>query len=112
MQCWVDSYWSETNRDSYAAMPRLTTETVENNIQASTWWIRDGSYIRLKSVEMGYTFPDKILKKLRMSNLRIYASGLNLFTFSKFKEWDVEMGGNGFNYPIQAVYNIGLNIGF
>ena len=112
MQCWVDDYWSESNRDSYAAMPRLTTETVNNNIQASTWWIRDGSYIRLKSVEMGYTFPDKILKKLRMSNLRIYLSGLNLLTFSKFKEWDIEMGGNGFNYPIQAVYNVGLNIGF
>ncbi len=112
MQCWADNYWSESNRNSYAAMPRLTTETVNNNIQASTWWIRDGSYIRLKSVEMGYTFPDKILKKLHMSNLRIYASGLNLLTFSKFKEWDIEMGGNGFNYPIQAVYNIGLNIGF
>ena len=93
-------------------MPRLTTETVENNIRASTWWIRDGSYLRLKSVEMGYTFPRKIIDKLRMSNLRIYASGLNLATFSKFKEWDIEMGGNGFNYPIQAVYNIGLNIGF
>lgn len=112
MQCWVDSYWSESNRNSYAAMPRLTTETVNNNIQASTWWIRDGSYIRLKSVEMGYTFSKKILDKLRMTNLRIYASGLNLATFSKFKEWDIEMGGNGFNYPIQTVYNVGLNIGF
>lgn len=112
MQCWVNSHWSESNRNSYAAMPRLTTETVENNIRASTWWIRDGSYLRLKSVEMGYTFPRKIIDKLRMSNLRIYASGLNLATFSKFKEWDIEMGGNGFNYPIQAVYNIGLNIGF
>ncbi|GCB33376.1 SusC/RagA family TonB-linked outer membrane protein [Bacteroides faecalis] len=112
MQCWVNNYWSESNRNSYAAMPRLTTETVENNTRASTWWIRDGSYIRLKSVEMGYTFSDKILKKLHMTNLRIYASGLNLLTFSKFKEWDIEMGGNGFNYPIQAVYNIGLNIGF
>ena len=112
MQYWVNSYWSESNRDSYAAMPRLTTETVNNNIQASTWWIRDGSYIRLKSVEMGYTFPEKILNKLRMTNLRLYVSGLNLATFSKFKEWDIEMGGNGFNYPIQAVYNIGLNVGF
>ncbi len=112
MEYWTNNYWSESNRNSYAAMPRLTTETIKNNVQSSTWWIRDGSYIRLKSVEMGYTFPDKILKKLRMSNLRIYASGLNLLTFSKFKEWDIEMGGNGFNYPIQAVYNIGLNIGF
>ncbi|MDD3036551.1 TonB-dependent receptor [Bacteroides sp.] len=112
LKCWADSYWSESNRNSYAALPRLTTEKIENNTQGSTWYIRDGSYIRLKSVELGYTFPEKLLSKIRMNNLRLYVSGLNLLTFSKFKEWDVEMGGNGFNYPIQAVYNVGLNINF
>lgn len=112
MKCWADSYWTESNRDSYAAMPRLTTELVNNNIQGSTWYIRDGSYIRLKSVEVGYTLPEKILRKIYIRNLRLYFSALNLFTLSKFKEWDVEQGGNGFNYPIQSVYNIGLNINF
>lgn len=112
MQLWADDYWSETNRNSYAAQPRLTTELIKNNIQGSTWYIRDGSYIRLKSVELGYTVPEAISKKAFISNLRVYFSALNLFTLSKFKEWDVEMGGNGFNYPIQSVYNIGLNINF
>ena len=112
LQCWADSYWSEDNRNNYAAQPRLTTTQVDNNIQASTWWMRNGSYLRLKSVEIGYTFPEKWQKTMRMSNLRIYASGLNLLTFSRFKEWDAELGGNGFNYPIQAVYNLGLNLNF
>lgn len=112
LKCWSDNYWSESNRNSYAAQPRLTTELINNNVKGSTWYIRDGSYIRLKSVELGYTFPKKLLSKIRMSNLRLYVSGLNLLTFSKFKEWDVEQGGNGFNYPIQAVYNIGLNLNF
>lgn len=112
LKCWADSYWTESNRNSYAAMPRLTTELINNNIQGSTWYIRDGSYIRLKSVEIGYTLPEKWLSKLYIRNLRIYLSGLNLFTLSKFKEWDVEQGGNGFNYPIQSVYNIGLNVNF
>lgn len=112
LKCWANSYWTESNRNSYAAMPRLTTELVNNNIQGSTWYIRDGSYIRLKSVEVGYTLPEKVLSKIYIRNLRIYFSGLNLFTLSKFKEWDVEQGGNGFNYPIQSVYNIGLNINF
>ena len=112
MKCWADSYWTESNRNSYAAMPRLTTELVNNNIQGSTWYIRDGSYIRLKSVEVGYTLPEKMLRKIYIRNLRVYFSALNLFTLSKFKEWDVEQGGNGFNYPIQSVYNIGLNINF
>lgn len=112
MQCWADSYWRESDRNSYAAMPRLTTERIENNLQGSTWYLRDGSYIRLKSVEIGYTIPQKTLKKIRINNLRVYVSGLNLFSISKFKEWDVEQGGNGFNYPIQSVYNLGLNVNF
>lgn len=112
LKTYADSYWSESNRDSYAAQPRLTTEVVNNNIQPSTWYLRDGSYMRLKSVEIGYTLTTKWAEKIRMKQLRVYLSGLNLLTFSKFKDWDVEQGGNGFNYPIQAVYNIGVNINF
>ncbi len=112
LKTWGNSYWSESNRDNFAAQPRLTTEAVNNNLVSSTWWLRDGSYMRLKSVEVGYTFSSKALAKAKIKNLRIYASGLNLALFSKFKEWDVEQGGNGFNYPIQAVYNLGLHVNF
>ncbi|MDR3246464.1 MAG: TonB-dependent receptor [Prevotellaceae bacterium] len=112
LQAWANSYWSEENRDIYALWPRLSAEKVSNNMRGSTWFLRDGSFIRLKSVEIGYTLPQNLIQRLKMSNLRIYASGLNLLLFSKFKTWDVEMSGNGLGYPIQKVINIGLNVGF
>ncbi|WP_205411376.1 SusC/RagA family TonB-linked outer membrane protein [Mucilaginibacter pineti] len=111
---YADSHWSEDNQNLYALYPRLGTDwgTLSNNTRASTWWLRDGSFVRLKSVEFGYSLPKDIVKRLRMSNFRIYLSGLNLLTFSSFKLWDPELGGNGFNYPIQKVLNIGLNVTF
>lgn len=66
----------------------------------------------LKSVEIGYTLPKRLTSHLGMSNLRIYASGLNLFAWNRFKLWDVEQGNDGMQYPIQAVYNFGINLSF
>lgn len=112
LKAWADDHWSETNRNSYALWPRLSDTSRPNNEQASTWWLRDGSYLRLKSVEVGYTVQDKIVKKLGIQQLRIYASGMNLLSFNSFKLWDVEMGGSGLNYPIQRVLNAGLSLNF
>ena len=74
--------------------------------------MQDGSFIRLKTVELGYTFSQKALKKIGVQSLRLYLTGSNLLTFSKFKLWDAEMGNNGLGYPIQRVYNLGININF
>ena len=112
LQVWADDYWSETNRNPYAQWPRLSTTLINNNNKGSTWWPRDGTYLRLKSVELGYTLPKKWVNKLHMESFRFYLNGLNLLTFSKFKLWDPEMGGNGLGYPIQQVYNIGFNVNF
>jgi len=112
LKTYADSHWSEINRDLYAVWPRLSETLINNNIQTSTWFMRNGSFLRLKTVELGYTFREKLLKKLYLKNARIYASGNNLLLFSNFKMWDIEMGGNGLGYPIQRVYNIGLQIGF
>lgn len=112
LQAWADSYWSEENRDIYALWPRLSEVEQPNNTQRSTWYMRDGSFLRLKSAEFGYTIPKSLSSKWNVSSLRIYASGINLLTFSKFNMWDVEMGGNGLGYPVQKVYNVGLNISF
>lgn len=108
----ADSHWSESNRDVYAFFPRLSSTLVTNNTQTSTWWMRDGAFLRLKSVELGYNMPAKLLQRIKVGNMRIYANASNLFVWSKFKMWDVEMGGNGLGYPLQRVYNIGVNIGF
>lgn len=107
-----DSHWSETNRDIYAMWPRLSPSFIENNNKTSTWLMRDGTFLRLKSVELGYTLPNHIASKAHMSNLRIYISGTNLLTFSKFKLWDPEMGGNGLGYPVQRVANVGIQLSF
>ncbi|MBT1689277.1 SusC/RagA family TonB-linked outer membrane protein [Dawidia soli] len=112
LKAWADSHWSEENQDLYALYPRLgiTKPEIANNLQRSTWWMRDGSFMRLKSVEVGYTLPRAFVTRYKVSNCRIYFSGLNLVTFSKFKMWDPEQAGQGFNYPIQKVYNLGINI--
>jgi len=82
----ADSHWSEENQNLYAAYPRLGTSSavIANNLQPSSWWLKDASFIRLKSVEIGYTLPQKISNRLRLSNCRIYFNGLNLATWSKF----------------------------
>ena len=103
----ANSYWSETNPNPYAFWPRLQNGVNENNNQPSTWWLQDAGFLRLKSVEIGYTFPQKVLKKLGMNNLRLYCSGTNLLCWSKFKMWDPELAGSGLNYPLQRVFNVG-----
>ncbi|MET0637325.1 MAG: TonB-dependent receptor [Chitinophagaceae bacterium] len=112
LKAYAEDHWSEENQNLYALYPRLSTFDIPNNQQASTWWLRDGSFLRLKSVEAGYSFPKRWTSNLYMENVRIYFSGLNLLTFSKFKLWDPELAGNGFAYPIQKVINLGLKINF
>ncbi len=106
------SHWSEDNRDIYAFWPRYSSYRNYNNTQVSTWWMRDGSFLRLKQLEMGYTLPNRLTKQLRIDNFRVYLSGTNLLSWSRFKMWDPEMGSSGLNYPLQRTYNIGVNITF
>ncbi len=106
------SHWSENNRDIYAFWPRYSSYKNNNNTPVSTWWMRDGSFLRLKQLELGYTLPQKLTKKLQISNFRTYLNGTNLFSWSNFKMWDPEMGSSGLNYPLQRTFNIGINITF
>ncbi|MDR0865813.1 MAG: TonB-dependent receptor [Candidatus Symbiothrix sp.] len=106
----ADSHWAEDNRNPYAFWPRLSDHAIDNNFQPSTWFMRDGSFVRLKTLEMGYTLPKNLTDKWHIGMLRFYLSGNNLFTFSKFKLWDPEQGGKGLNYPIQRVLNVGINV--
>lgn len=108
----ADNHWSESNRNIYAVWPRLSDTSIENNSKRSTWFMRDGSFLRIKQVEVGYTLPLQWIRKAGLKNLRIYFTGNNLFCFSKFKEWDVEQAGDGLKYPIQRIYNVGLNLTF
>jgi TonB-linked SusC/RagA family outer membrane protein len=112
LQAYASSHWSEEKQDIYAIWPRLSVTPIDNNNQTSTWFMREGSFLRVKSLELGYTLPRSLLTRYKMTGFRIYFSGTNLFTFSKFKMWDPEMGGNGLDYPVQKVYNLGINLNF
>ena len=108
----ADDHWSENNRDIHAFWPRLSEFQVANNNATSTHWLRDGSFIRVKSAEFGYSLPTNLTKKFYVNMLRFYVSGSNLFLWSKFKMWDPEMAGEGLRYPVQRVINLGVNIEF
>jgi len=106
----AESHWSEDNPDLYAFWPRLSTWNVSPNNKTSTWWMRKGNFLRLKSVDAGYSFNH--LKRIGISSARLYFAATNLALWSNFKMWDVEMGGNGLGYPIQSVYSLGLQVNF
>ncbi|WP_165730805.1 TonB-dependent receptor [Polaribacter sp. 20A6] len=109
LQAFADSHWSEENQDVYALWPRLSNYAVQNNNQTSTWWMRDGAFMRLKSLELGYNF-EKGSSVFGQTSVRLYLSGTNLMHWSKFKLWDPELRGNGLNYPLQKTVNIGARI--
>lgn len=113
LQYIADNHWSPNNPVSNTFWPRLSASDNDNNYEKySTWWLRNGSLLRLKTLEVGYTLPKSALKSLHLKSARLYFSGSNLLRFSKFDLWDPEMGDNGLGYPLQQVYSVGVNITF
>lgn len=107
----ADDHWNPNNPVSHAFWPRLSATLNQNNSrQNSTWWIRNGSFLRMKTLEVGYTLPKNWVRPASM--VRLYFTGQNLFSLSTFKLWDPEMTGNGLAYPLQRVYNVGINVTF
>lgn len=112
--------WMSTNtpeQNANVTYPRLSMGSggagASNNSQASTWWLRDGSFLRLKSVEIGYSLPKSLLQKSFIKSLRFYAAGNNLLQFSPFKLWDPEKGStDGSGYPLNRMFSIGFNANF
>ncbi|MCD7937646.1 MAG: SusC/RagA family TonB-linked outer membrane protein, partial [Tannerellaceae bacterium] len=104
-------YWSETNPNVNAFWPRLSTEPIDNNTQQSSWWLRNGGFMRLKQVELGYTIP-RGWQKVGLQSCRIYLSGENLAEFSKFKLWDPELRNKGLGYPPNRRFNVGIHLNF
>ena len=112
---WRSDRSAEENAN--AVYPRLSVGSAAgygNNSQTSSWWQRNGAFLRLKNVEIGYTLPKRVLAKTGfLQSLRFYVSANNLCTFSEFKLWDPEMGGGeGASYPPNRIISIGLNANF
>ncbi len=107
---WLDS-WTTTNTD--AKYPRLATS--DNDINTAVYsdvWLQNSSYLRMKDLQVGYSFPGRLLNKVGISKLRVYYSGQNLFTISgMIKGWDPESpSGRGNGFPQTIVNSVGLNL--
>ena len=100
--------WSWENRDG--SWPRLGGSG--NNRSETTFWLDNLSYLRVKNVQFGYNVPKSLLSKVRLSNVRLFASSENLATFTKFRGLDPEKAGNKSDaYPLNKSYSFGLNVG-
>ncbi len=100
MQWIADEHWSEDNPNPDAKYPRLgvTEADISNNVQPSSYWVRNGNFLRFKTLELGYTFK----------YCRVYFSGDNIAVFSPFKLWDPELSWNA--YPLQRTFNLGVQV--
>ncbi len=113
---WVDAETAaqlgiQPNEDPGASLPRLTYGANNNNQQTSTYWLRDGRYIRLKNVDIGYTLPKAFVNSLHLNNVRVYITGQNLLTWSKFDTWDPETTDpRGEQYPLTKAVTLGLTV--
>ena len=109
----INDRWTEDNQDAYAFWPRLTYGPNVNNYRRSTWWKKDMSFLRCKTIEVGYTFPKSWLQNFYVKSCRVFVSGNNLFCLSSFKLWDPELGTNdGLKYPMNRSVMFGLDINF
>jgi TonB-linked SusC/RagA family outer membrane protein len=107
--------WTAENKAEHPYFPRLGwgSAATSNNTVASTWWVRDMSFIRLKTVDFGYNIPKEPFKKIGLTSARLYCSGVNLLYRSKFKLWDPELNtANGNTYPNTRNISIGLQANF
>lgn len=116
---WVDADTAETlgipaNENPNASYPRLSYQgdnASNNNYRNSTFWLKNGRYLRLKTIDVGYTLPKSIVNKMHFNNIRIFLVGTNLLTWSSFKTWDPEMGDpRGESYPLTKSITMGISV--
>jgi hypothetical protein len=111
----AEDRWTVDNPRQDAFYPRLAYGESENknNTQASSWWVKDVSFMRLKSAQIAYNLPSTFLNRAGIRNSSIYLQGINLLTFSKFKLWDPELNtNNGTSYPNVRTVSLGMNLRF
>lgn len=121
-QYWYDDVTNVRVSNPEAVIPRASIQDPNDNDRISDRYVEDGSYIRLKNITLGYTFPSKLIKKFGINNLRLYANIQNLLTITGYDGYDPEIGAStqstnvyGLDYgryPSPTVYSFGLNISF
>jgi len=115
---WLDR-WTEDNPS--AEMPRLVVTDPNNNQRPSDFYVEDGSFFRLRNLQIGWTVPKKWLKKAQVQELKVYVTGNNLFTITNYRGFDPDIGTNGWIldtgidkgfYPTNRSFGAGLNMTF
>lgn len=118
-----EDHWSEDNMKERPLWPRLSTQSIgvhnpqedwADNVEErkSTYFMRECSFLRCTAIEVAYNLPRDLMRKLRMQTAKFYARVNNPFLITNFDLWDVELGENGFNYPIQRTFSVGVNFSF
>jgi TonB-linked SusC/RagA family outer membrane protein len=111
---YFDNRWTAQNPNPHAIYPKiLITSTLFYNNNRIDYWYRNATFLRFKNAQIGYTLPQKLSNKISLSKARIYLTGENLFTITKyFKGWDPEMNASGSFYPLVRLYAVGINLEF
>lgn len=113
----ITDRWTEDDPHHEVFYPRLAYGNDQpgnqNNFVNSTWWLKDMSFLRLKTLQINYRLPDAWSQRVGVNGANVYLMGMNLLTFSKWKLWDPELNtGNGNSYPNSSSYTIGINFNF
>ena len=109
----IDDRWTVENPNPKAFYPRLMPGTLNDNYAMSTFWLRNGRYMRLKNAQLAYSMPKSWLNRVKIKNASVFVEGVNLFTISPFKLWDVELGnGSGAAFPMIKTYSAGIDFTF
>lgn len=121
----ADDHWSEDNQANMPFWPRLSVYSITQHnpyedwynadnaeIRKSTYFMRECKFLRCTNLSLAYSLPKKLIHKLKMQNIKIAITANNPFCITNFKLWDVELGENGFNYPIQKTYSASLTVNF
>nr|WP_295866595.1 TonB-dependent receptor [uncultured Chitinophaga sp.] len=116
VQRWqFDERWTPENPDRNAKYPRmeLVPNTGTGNTVQSSYWMLNGSYVRVKNIQLGYTLSPAATRRIGIDGLRVSLAAENLFTFSRYRKgWDPEVNTGGAYYPILRNYTLGVNVSF
>jgi len=110
---WIsaDISGNPATEDPNASYPRLSYGPNPNNFRESTFWLRNGQYLRLKTVDIGYSLPKHLANRIRANSIRFFVIGSNLLTWSTFKLWDPELASpRGEDYPLPKSFTFGVNV--
>jgi len=111
---WADNRWSPSNPNgTYPRVDTRASSSINGGLNFNNFWINDASFVRLKTLEIGYTLSSSILSQIKIKDIRVFVSGFNLLTLTHVKDYDPE-GNNqsGQFYPQQKIFNIGVNVKF